>query len=69
MRWPPQKPREFALFHAYILVIYGLTYIANGSGLIFTLGMCAPLFFAINQGLPLDCLDYKSAMSREFSSD
>ena len=68
LRWAPQKPKEFLLLHAYILLVYGLTYISNGSGLIFTLGMCAPLFLAIYQGLPLDCLDYKSAIDREFSA-
>ena len=69
LRWAPQKPQEFILFHSYLLMIYGLTYIFNGSGLILTIGMLAPLFFAISQGLPLDCLDYESAIGREFSSE
>ena len=70
LQWPPKKPRQFLLFHGYIIVIYGLTSLASqGEGLIFTVGMCAPLFLAIYRGLPLDCLDYKSAISREFSLD
>ena len=69
LRWPPKKPKQFLYFHAYIIFIYGLTSIFNGSGFVFTAGMLAPLFFAIYQGLPLDCLDYKSAISREFTTD
>jgi len=69
LRWPPQNPKQFLFFHLYILFVYSITYLFNGSGLILTLGIFAPLFFAIYQGLPLDCLNYKSAISREFSSD
>ena len=70
LRWPPQQPQQFLLFHAYIGLVYLLTYFASSAqGFIFTLGMFMPLFLAIIKGLPLDCLDYQAAMIREFDVD
>ena len=72
-RWPVQKTNEFLIFHAYLLGIYGITFILRNIGLdfanlIFTVGLVAPIGYLIYQGLPLDCLDYKSAIKRELSS-
>ena len=72
-RWPVQKTNEFLIFHAYLLGIYGLTFILRNIGLgftnlIFTVGLMAPIGYLIYNGLPLDCLDYKSAIERELSS-
>ncbi len=74
IQWPPKRPNQFLFFHAYILLIYACTYLAqlasfNGSGFIFSVGMLGPLFYAIFRGLPLDCLDYKSAIQREFNTE
>tara|TARA_Y100001968_G_C19166394_1_gene623442 strand:+ start:434 stop:697 length:264 start_codon:yes stop_codon:yes gene_type:complete len=73
LRWPIQNPKQFLYFHIYTTIIYGLTYLfrsfgLNTSNLVFTLGMIAPALWAINQGLPLDCLNYKSAIERELAS-
>jgi len=68
-RWAPQKPGEFFLLHGYVLMIYGLVYAFDSlQGFILTVGLCTPLLVAIGQGLPLDCLDYESAIRREFPS-
>jgi len=72
-RWPVQKTNEFLIFHAYIFGIYGITFILRNIGLgftnlIFTVGFVAPIGYLIFKGLPLDCLDYKSAIKRELSS-
>ena len=72
-RWPVQKTNEFLSFHLYLLVIYGLTFLLRNVGLsfsnlIFTVGLVAPIGYLIYNGLPLDCLDYKSAIKRELSS-
>tara|TARA_B100000902_G_scaffold663_1_gene923 strand:- start:349 stop:609 length:261 start_codon:yes stop_codon:yes gene_type:complete len=72
-RWPVQKTNEFLIFHAYLLGIYGITFILRNIGLdfanlIFTVGLVAPIGYLIYQGLPLDCLNYKSAIKRELSS-
>ena len=72
LRWSAQKPKEFLLLHGYILIIYGVTSLLNsysfrGAGLILTAGAFAPLFLGISRGLPLDCLNYKSAAARELS--
>ena len=37
------------------------------SNLIFTIGLMAPIGYLIYNGLPLDCLNYKSAIKRELS--
>ena len=72
-RWPVQKTNEFLILHVYLLGIYGITFILrniglNISNLIFTVGLIAPLGYLIYNGLPLDCLNYKSAIKRELGS-
>ncbi len=69
-RWPAQKPRQFLYFHVYILIIYLITYISrsislNASYFLFTTGVLAPIMYAIYAGIPLDYLNYKSAINRE----
>ncbi len=72
-RWPVQKTNQFLILHAYLLVIYGLTFLLRTGGmsfsnLVFTVGLVAPIGYLIYNGLPLDCLNYKSAIKRELSS-
>ena len=72
-RWPIQNTKDFLIFHAYLLGIYGITFLLRYIGLeisnlIFTIGFIAPIAYLIYNGLPLDCLDYKSAIKRELSS-
>ena len=72
-RWPVQKTNEFLIFHVYLLAVYGLTFLLRNIGigfsnLIFTVGLVAPIGYLIYNGLPLDCLNYKSAIKRELSS-
>ena len=72
-RWPVQKTKEFMILHIYFLGIYGITFLIKNIGLsfsnlIFTVGIVSPLAFLIYNGLPLDCLNYKSAIKRELSS-
>ncbi len=72
-RWPVQKTNEFLMLHIYLLGIYGITFLLKNLGLsfsnlIFTAGLVAPIGYFIYNGLPLDCLDYKSAIKRELSS-
>ena len=72
-RWPVQKTNEFLILHIYLLGVYGITFLLRNIGLdfsnlIFTIGLVAPLAYLIYNGLPLDCLDYKSAIKRELSS-
>ena len=72
-RWPVQKTNEFLIFHVYLLGIYGLTSLLRNLGFstsnfIFTVGLVAPIGYLIYNGLPLDCLNYKSAIKRELSS-
>ena len=72
-RWPVQKTNEFLIFHVYLLGIYGITFLLRNVGLgfsnlIFTVGLVAPIGYLIYNGLPLDCLDYKSVIKRESSS-
>ena len=71
-RWPVQKPNEFLIFHVYLLGIYGITFLLRNIGLgfsnlIFTVGLVAPIGYLIYNGLPLDCLNYKSAIKRELN--
>ena len=73
-RWAGNKPREFLTLHGYIVLLYIIdhfveSYSSGGLGLIFTLGVLAPLFMLIAKGLPLNCLDYQSAFDREFNSN
>lgn len=70
LRWSVKEPRQFLLLHAYVLLVYTLAFSiesiwGNGLGLTITFGALAPLSFWICKGLPLDCLDYKSAIIRE----
>ena len=72
-RWPVEKTNEFLILHIYLLGIYGLTFLLRNIGLslsnlVFTVGLVAPIGYLIYNGLPLDCLDYKSAIKRELSS-
>ena len=72
-RWPVQRTNEFLIFHFYLLGIYGITFLLRNVGLgfsnlIFTVGLVAPIGYLIYNGLPLDCLNYKSAIKRELSS-
>ncbi len=72
-RWPVQKTNEFLIFHIYLIGIYGLTFLLRNVGIgianfIFTVGLIAPIGYLIYNGLPLDCLDYRSAIKRELSS-
>ena len=72
-RWPVQNVKGFLTLHVYLLVIYGITFILRKIGLevsnlIFTVGLMAPIAYLIYNGLPLDCLNYKSAIKRELSS-
>ncbi len=72
-RWPVQNTKEFLILHIYLLGIYGITYLLRiiglgASNLIFTVGLMAPIAYLIYNGLPLDCLNYKSAIKRELSS-
>ena len=72
-RWPVQNSKEFLIFHVYLLGVYGLTFLLSNIGLaasnlVFTVGLIAPMAYLIYNGLPLDCLNYKSAIKRELSS-
>jgi len=72
-RWPVQNTKDFLILHIYLLGIYGITYLLRiiglgASNLIFTVGLMAPIAYLIYNGLPLDCLNYKSAIKRELSS-
>ena len=72
-RWPVQNTKEFLVLHFYFLGIYGITFLLSNIGLavsnlFFTVGLIAPISYLIYNGLPLDCLDYKSAIKRELSS-
>ena len=72
-RWPVQRPNQFFTLHLYFVVIYGLTFLIKNMGfnfynLILTCGMIAPIGYLICNGLPLDCLDYKSAIKRELKT-
>ena len=72
-RWPVKKTNEFLILHIYLLGIYGITFMLRNIGLgfsnlFFTVGLVAPVGYLIYNGLPLDCLDYKSAIKRELSS-
>ena len=72
-RWPVQNTKQFLTLHVYLMGIYGITFLLRNIGLgfsnlIFTIGLMAPVVYLIYNGLPLDCLDYKSAIKRELSS-
>tara|TARA_B100000965_G_scaffold8567_1_gene6638 strand:- start:81 stop:341 length:261 start_codon:yes stop_codon:yes gene_type:complete len=72
-RWPVQNSKDFLILHVYLLGIYGITFLLKNIGLtfsnlVFTIGVMAPIGYLIYNGLPLDCLDYKSAIKRELIS-
>jgi len=72
-RWPIQKTNEFLISHIYLLGVYAITFLLKNIGLgisnlVFTVGLVAPIGYLIYNGLPLDCLNYKSAIKRELSS-
>ena len=74
LRWPALKPKEFFTLHAYFTVIYLLTYTlsknnVSQSSLVFTLGILGPLLIAIGQGLPINCLDFKTSLKKELSNN
>ena len=74
LRWPALKPREFISLHAYLIFIYLITFTLNSNqvsqaNLVFTLGILAPLLIAIGQGLPTDCLDYKTSLLKELETE
>ena len=72
-RWPVQNTKDFLSLHVYLIGIYGVTFLLRNLGLsfsnlIFTMGLMAPVGYLIYNGLPLDCLNYKSAIKRELRS-
>ena len=72
-RWPVQNSKEFLILHVYLLGIYGITFLLRNLGLevsnlIFTVGLMGQIGYLNYNGLPLDCLNYKSAIKRELSS-
>ena len=72
-RWSVQKTNQFLILHVYLIGVYGITFFLrnigfNFSNLIFTVGLLAPIGYLIYNGLPLDCLDYKSAIKKELRS-
>ena len=72
LRWPVQDPKAFLKLHVYLFGLYAITYFLRSLGLgisnlIFTSGILAPIAYSIYQGLPLDCLNYESAIQRENS--
>ena len=74
LRWPALKPKEFFTLHAYFSVIYLLTFTlsknnVSQSSLVFTLGILGPLLIAIGQGLPINCLDFKTSLKKELSNN
>tara|TARA_B100000945_G_scaffold307556_1_gene296155 strand:- start:105 stop:362 length:258 start_codon:yes stop_codon:yes gene_type:complete len=73
LRWPALKPKEFLSLHLYLTFIYLITFAlsqnqVNQANLVFTLGILAPLLVAIGQGLPTNCLDYKTALIKELET-
>ena len=74
LRWPALKPKEFFSLHAYFIIIYLITYTlskndVSQSNLVFTLGILGPLLIAIGQGLPINCLDFKSSLKNELHNN
>ena len=72
-RWPVQNTKNFLILHVYLSGIYAITFLLRNLGLeasnfIFTVGLMAPISYLIYNGLPLDCLNYKSAIKRELGS-
>ncbi len=64
------EPSRFVYFHLYLASVYLFTYFArSGSSdayrLIFLVGILSPFLIAINRGLPLDCLEFDSAIKKE----
>ena len=72
-RWPVENTKDFMILHFYLLGIYGITFLLRqlgleASNLFFTVGLIAPIGYLIYNGLPLDCLNYQSAIKRELGS-
>ncbi len=72
-RWPVQNTKQFVILHFYLLGIYGITFLLSDLGLeisklVLRVGLIAPVAYLIYNGLPLDCLNYKSAIKRELNS-
>ena len=72
IRWPAQNTKGFLILHFYLLGIYGITFLIRYIGLgvynlVFKIGLIAPIVYLIYNGLPLDCLNYKSAIKRELN--
>ncbi len=70
IRWPAQRPKDFLTLAIYYFSIHGFTMVGNALSFdairfLFTIGIFVPIFVLIIQGLPLDCLDYKAAITRE----
>ena len=73
IRWMGGDLRRFIFFHLYIACVYLFTYFAKSGSLeiyrlIFTVGIISPFFIAIGKGLPLNCLDLDSAISKEITN-
>ncbi len=65
-------PREYGILMLYYLVLVLFAYLidfqsSGGFGLLFVILFLAPIFRSIYQGLPLDCLNHRSAIERERS--
>ena len=66
-------PKESGIILAYYSSLDGFGRLIDFSaipvsGLLFTAAFFYPIFQAISKGLPLDCLDYKSAIAREIKT-
>ena len=74
IKWMGSDLSRFAFFHLYLLSIYLFTLFAKSASLdiyrfIFTVGILSPFLLAINKGLPLNCLNLDSAISKELSNN
>ena len=70
VRWMGTDLSRFLYFHLYLACVYMFTYFAKAGTsdiyrLIFIVGIATPFFIAIGRGLPLDCLDFDSAIKKE----
>jgi len=71
IRWMGSQPSRFLFFHLYLSCVYLFTYLAKTGSLeiyrlIFIVGIFSPFLLAIYRGLPLNCLDFDSAIKKEF---
>ncbi len=70
IRWMGNDPSRFLYFHLYLTCVYVFTYFAKlGSTdiyrFVFIVGIITPVLISINRGLPLDCLNFESAIKKE----